>query len=146
MSFLKDIQRFTEKAGKNADQVIRKTLFDVMESIDTLSPVGDPSFWKSPPLPDYEGGHFRMNWQLTEDFLPTEEIEGTNWRGALAREMSKVPMNAAGKIFYYGNAVDYAQDIEDGTGSPRQAPRGIVGITVTKFQAIIDAAASRVNK
>jgi len=146
MSFVDDISKFAAKAEKNVDQVVRVTLFDVMKSIDTLSPVGDPSFWRSPPPSDYEGGHFRTNWQLTEGSPPTGEIEGTNWRGALAREMEKVPVKVAGKVFYYGNTVDYAQDIEDGTGSPRQAPYGVVAITAAKFQSIIDVAVSKVNK
>ena len=140
MGFSDDIKKFTVKCTSNSDQVVRRTVFGIMESIDMMSPVGDATYWKSKPPPGYVGGHFRANWQLNEGSPPTGEIEGTAWQGALDREKAKVPAKAAGKVFYYGNTLPYAQAIEDGTGSPRQAPHGLVGITALRFGGIVDEA------
>lgn len=146
MSFSDDINKFVVNVHNKSDAVVRRTVVGIMESIDYMSPVGNPTLWQSPPPPGYVGGHFRSNWQLNIGSPPTGEIEGTAWQGALDREKAKVPEKAAGKVFYYGNTLPYAQAIEDGTASPQQAPHGLVGITALRFGGIVSKSVAEVNR
>jgi len=147
MNFADDIKKFTVKVASNSDEVIRRTVFGIMESIDMMSPVGNPSLWQIPEAaPEgYVGGHFRANWQLGIDSLAPGIIEGHDYKGALDREKAKMPEKAGGHVFYYGNNLPYAQALEDGH-SQGQAPLGMVGITTVRFGGIVEEAAAKVNK
>ena len=149
MSFSDDIAKFAVKVQTRSDSVVRSTVFKIMERIDMRSPVGNPALWKSKPSKGYVGGHFRANWQLGIGSLAGGEIAGHNYSVALSREKAKMPEKAAGKVFYYGNNLPYAQVLENGfTGKSgsRQAPHGMVGITVVEFGGIVNQAVAEVNK
>jgi hypothetical protein len=51
---------------------------------------------------------------------------------------------AAGKVHYLTNNLPYAYRLEYGWS--RQAPNGMVGVTVVEFQSIVNAAAKDVNR
>lgn len=146
MGFADEIRAFSVKCANNSDQVVRRTMFGIMESIDEMSPVGNPSIWAHPEKKPagYVGGHFRSNWQLNEGAPPTGEIAGTAWQGALAREKAKIPAKPAGKVFYYGNTLPYAIPLEEGHST--QTPHGMVGLTAVKFGGIVDQAVAGVKK
>lgn len=170
MSFANEIRGFVVKTQAKTDQAVRSVVFSVMESIDRMSPVGNPKLWESlqpynrfmsksgkkrlvrpklefkrKPPKGYVGGHFRANWQLGIGVCPTSIIPGHNWRVALAREKAKMPKNAGGKVYYYANNVPYAIALEEGH-SKKQAPRGMVGITALNFGGYVADAAAEVNK
>ncbi len=140
MTFAADLERFTLKVKGLTDEVIADTVKGIAYKLDERSPVGDGKYWKSPPPKGYVGGHFRANWQLGIDHLPTQEIAGVDPDGERTREQisASIPGDAAGKIYYLANNVPYALRIEDGWS--HQAPQGLVGLTVTEFQSIVDQA------
>ena len=144
MSFSDDIAKFAVKVQNNSDQVVRSTVFKIMERIDMRSPVGNPALWASKPSKGYVGGHFRANWQLGIGSLAGGIIEGHNYGIALSREKAKMPEKAGGKVFYYGNNLPYAQALEDGHST--QAPRGMVALTTVEFSGIVNQAVAEVNK
>lgn len=138
MSFELDLRRFAEKAKDRADEVVGQVIFLIAEEIDRRSPVGDPSYWKSPPPAGYVGGRFRGAWQLGIDQRPTGETgqlapEGS--RATVDRLVSAIPADAAGNVYYFANNVPYAMAIEMGSASPRQAPQGIVGLIAVEFES-----------
>ena len=151
------------KVQSNSDQVVRRTVFKIMEKIDMRSPVGNPSLWKDwnkggvAANPEhwlvkagfvgegYVGGHFRANWQLGVNVQSTGEIKGHDYKGKLEQEQAKIPAKAAGPVYYYQNNVPYAQAIEDGH-SQGQAPHGVVGLVVVEFGGIVSEAVTGVNK
>ncbi len=139
-SFTLDLQRFAEKCGERADDAVGNIVVRIAAEVDKRSPVGDATYWKNPPPPGYIGGHFRANWQLGVGALPMGEIPGADPRGeaTLGRIMAEVPERAAGKVYYIANNAPYAQRLESGWS--RQAPAGVVGLTVTMFQSIVDDA------
>ena len=143
MSFSLDINKFVQKCGVNADQLVRKTIINITESINLRSPVGDATYWKHPESkpPGYVGGHFRANWQLGVNTIPAGEIEGVDPTGTatLAKAQAAIPTKAAGHVYYYANNLPYAQRIEDGW-SWNQAPHGVVGLTAIQFQGMISKA------
>lgn len=161
MSFSLDIKNFIEKFGKNADQVVRKTVMDIATSLIEKSPVGNPLLWvslnpytslmtktgktrirpklmtKYAPPPGYSGGHFRANWQLGIGSIPDGEIDEKDKgvRKTQARIRAAIPNDAAGKVYYIVNNLPYAQRLEDGWST--QAPFGMVGLTVIEFNDIV---------
>lgn len=144
MTFALDLQKFAAKAQERADAVVKEVLAELTVSIDLLSPVGDPTYWINPPPPGYVGGHFRANWQFGIGTIPRGEVAGvdTSTQGAggvtVRGIIAQIPDEAAGQVYYLANNAPYALRIEDGWS--RQAPTGVVGVTATKFQAIVDEA------
>jgi hypothetical protein len=144
MSFSDDIRKFVQHANGNADKVVREVVFGVGTSLDYRSPVGDASYWQSPPPPGYVGGHFRSNWQLGIGSCPVGIVEGTDFMGSFARETAKIPQKAAGQVYYWGNNLPYGPAIEDGW-SWHQAPYGVVALTKVEFQDMVSRAAGELK-
>lgn len=94
----------------------------------------------------YVGGRFRGNWQLGVDSAPMGELDRIDPTGVetLAENMDRVPPAAAGHIYHLVNNLPYAQRLEDGYS--KQAPAGMVGLTVVEWGGIVRAAAEEVNK
>ena len=164
MSFSLDIKKFAQKAGDNADMVVRLMLESISNEIMERSPVGDPSKWEGWDASvsvranedhwlrragfvgeEYEGGHFRANWQLGVGAKPDGEIDGIDPGGKATLEKIKaaVPKKAGGRVYYLTNNLPYAIPLED--GHSQQAPEGIVGLTALKFQDYVKQAVAEVN-
>lgn len=147
--FSLDLSAFVAKAKGNMDTVVRKVVIDVGSSLVEKSPVGDAVAWKSKPPKGYVGGRFRGNWQygnLSEAGVPMAELPDIDPTGQVSidRIEAGVPMAAAGKLHIIKNNLPYAQRLEDGWS--KQAPSGMVGLTVAEYQTIVGAAAESVNK
>jgi len=146
MTFALDLQKFADKCGKRADDMVGNIVVRVAAELDRRSPVGDAKFWKSPPPKGYVGGHFRANWQLGVGVRPATEIKGVDPSGAATqgRIIAEVPEQASGKIYWLSNNAPYAQRLEHGWS--RQAPEGLVGLTVMQFQQIVNDAVQALPK
>jgi len=140
MSFALDIRKFVEKAKDRADIAVKGTVIGVAAKVDERSPVGDAKYWKHPPPKGYVGGRFRGNWQLGVGSMPGGVLNRVDPTGSkvMAEIGAAIPADAAGKVYYLANNLPYAQRIENGWS--RQAPTGVVGLTVTEFQAFVDKA------
>lgn len=140
MSFSNDIKKFAQKVGSNADMVVRKVVLDIGTSLVNKTPVGDASYWKSPPPPGYVGGHARGNWSHSIGTQVIQEIEGVDPSGnkSIDRISASIPVKSAGKVHFVQNSVPYIEALED--GHSRQAPNGMVAITKVEFQGIIQQA------
>lgn len=140
-TFALDLAKFAEKAKERADEAVGAVVVGIAAELDRRSPVGDATYWKNPPPKGYVGGHFRANWQLSIGSMPNGEVPGVDPTGAAtqARIMAAVPDEASGLVYYIANNVPYAQRIEYDSWS-RQAPEGLVGLTVLMFQEIVERA------
>lgn len=139
-SFTLDLQRFAEKCAERADDAVGNIVVRIAAELDKRSPVGDATYWKNPPPAGYIGGHFRANWQLGVGAMPMGEVPGVDRTGEKTQGqiMAEIPEAAAGKVYYIANNTEYSQRIEHGWS--RQAPQGIVGLTVIMFQDIVNDA------
>ena len=141
MSFTLDLKKFAAKYDKKSDLVVRKVVLDLGKAVVYRTPVGDPTYWKSPAPAGYVGGRARGNWQhgltLKRTVLDTTDRDGGT---TLSRMSSSIPKKAAGKVHYLSNNVPYIMRLENGTLSPRQAPRGMVAVTVKEFNRFIRGA------
>lgn len=139
-SFALDINKFIQKCGNNADKVVRKTVLDIGKSLVEKTPVGDATYWQSPPPQGYVGGHARANWSHSEGAQSIQEFDGVDpsGSGSNSRIKASIPVKAAGKVHYIQNSVPYIQALED--GHSKQSPNGMVAITQVEFQSIINNA------
>jgi hypothetical protein len=152
MSFSLDLAAFATKTNLKADAIVRDVVLAVDESLVEKSPVGNPELWANPGVAPkgYVGGRFRANWQYGENEVPEGELYTPIYgpfpdaAESVSRETSKVNPQAGGKIHYLANNLPYAQALEDGH-SAKQAPAGVVGITVIEFEGIVKEMALKAN-
>ena len=134
-----DIAKFVNKAIDNMDLAVKRIITNTAFELTEESPIGDPSTWSIPALPDYTPGHFLLNWQLGVDRAPNNEIQGEDAdRGnAITRIGAQIPKNAASHNAYYiVNNASYARELEDGYSG--QAPKGWVEKTAMRFDSIVE--------
>ena len=135
MSFASDLRRFADKANEKQEQALRKTAFELFSRVIMRTPV--------------DTGRLRGNWQATTS-APAD--------GELSRLDNSAPANSRGSgsssaksemqelvlgterptVFHLTNTLPYAKVIEYGDphGS-RQAPNGMVRISVLEFEDIV---------
>ena len=151
MSFSLDLKQFADKTIATANAAVREIVRGVAESLVEKSPVGNAELWANPDHKPkgYVGGRFRANWQYGENEIPDGELYSPNSSSypdagaTVEREMAKVKIEAAGKVHYLANNLPYAQRLEDGWS--KQAPAGMVALTVIEFKPIVEAAILKVQ-
>ena len=136
------IRRFARKADERVNSVIRKIIFDISTRLVLRSPVGDATYWKSPPPPGYVGGRFRANWQYGQGQINEYTTNNIDQQGSatIAKLQGAIPDEVVGDIHYITNSLPYAIRLEEGW-SKRQAPNGMVRLTAIEFDSIVSAAA-----
>lgn len=146
MSFELDLKAFADKTSAKANAIVRKIVIDVGTALVMKSPVGDADYWQHPAPPGYVGGRFRANWQygFSAPVLSTSEKVDPEGAATIQTIVGKVGDKAAGHVHYITNSLPYAQAIETGH-SHRQAPQGVVGLTVLEYEPIVQAAARAVQ-
>jgi hypothetical protein len=143
--FALDLTAFAEKAKLNMDAVVRKVVLDIGRDVVMRSPVGNPDKWASPAPKGYVGGRFRANWQYGLNAKP-EGVSGAidkSGRTSISRIVAGLPKQAAGHTHYLTNNLPYAMRLE--TGWSKQAPGGLVGLAVRKFQEVVRKAAAEIK-
>lgn len=140
MSFSLDLKRFEKKTSTLVDAVVRKIVIDVATALVYKSPVGDADYWIRPAPAGYVGGRFRANWQFRLSAPDTTTSERTDQGGGMtiAGIVGKIPKDAAGKVHYITNSLPYGKRLEEGWS--RQAPHGMVGLTVIEFRKVVNDA------
>lgn len=125
-------------------EISRGVLVEISYRLVSRSPVGDPTTWKNGVWPKgYIPGHFINNWQVGIDAIPKGIIKSVDPSGSdsLVR-MSKMGRWTYGHVYYFANNLPYARALENGWS--RQAPRGMVALTMMEFPAIVRMVESRV--
>lgn len=138
------IDKISEKFGMSMERAMHTISLDAFERVVRLTPVGDADYWKGHPKgtppgnrkkpPGYIGGNARNNWW----FSLNKELAANQAQG---RKPNKSPNNQAyaqmtagvlksklGDRLVFQNGVPYILKLENGTGSPRQAPNGMVAL------------------
>jgi hypothetical protein len=141
------IREFARSADERAELITKKIIFDISTSLVLKSPVGDPKYWKRPPPPGYVGGRFRANWQYGSNKIngtTTEQIDKSGGP-TISRLVGSIPQNVLGQVHYITNSLPYANRLEEGH-SWRQAPNGIVDVTIIEFDPIVSAAVAEFKR
>lgn len=124
--FSRKVASWSEKTGGKMDLVVQKIALDLFSRVILRSPV--------------DTGRFRGNWQVAIGSVPSGTLEVNDATGEAT--VGKVQAAAlgvnAGDTIYLVNNLPYAQKLED--GSSKQAPAGMVALSVQDFQSIADRA------
>jgi hypothetical protein len=142
-NFSFDLTKFCEKANKSADTVVRKVIFDIFSRIIQRTPV--------------DTGRARAGWQVSINSQATGSDPGaqpkTKMKKGEGASVSLQPRKQTNKdvgasiasfkvgdTAWMANNVEYIQHLEYGTakyGFSRQAPAGMVRVTMAEYQAYI---------
>jgi hypothetical protein len=130
-NFTLDIQRFVDKAKGNIDLVVRRVSLDVFRRVILKSPV--------------DTGRFKGNWQVGIGSYPTTTLNVLDKTGQVAinKAAGAAATLQAGQTIYLVNNLPYAIGLE--FGKSKQAPAGMVRLTIAEFGGIVNRAASSVN-
>jgi hypothetical protein len=122
--FVLQLSEFAKKAGQNADLVIKKVAIDILARVIQRSPV--------------DTGRFRGNWQLTVGSPSSGTRQAADKSGATTVEAgSKVIAKfEAGPDIFIVNNLPYGPRLEY-EGWSKQAPAGMVRVTVSEFEGLI---------
>lgn len=139
--FALQLGEFVRKVSENADQVVRKVAIDAASSVIMATPVGDPDLWKRKAPPGYVGGRLRANWNIGLGAMDTSTTTAIDQSGSAttARATAKLAGASATQDVYITNSLPYAIPVE--YGQSKQAPAGMVRVTVTQWQTFVDNAA-----
>lgn len=121
-----DISRWVEKAKGNLDAVVRKVELDVSTSVILGTPV--------------DTGRARANW-FASFSAPSGQVSDRvdpSGGASIDRVRGAVSTGKAGHVFYLTNNLPYILRLEQGWS--KQAPAGMVMLTVRRYQAIVAGA------
>jgi hypothetical protein len=126
--FMRAIDKFIAKANGNVDQVIRQTIVLAAQGLVQRTPV--------------DTGRARANWILGVGNIDLTTSNRTDKGGGstVSRVAAEVA-SARSRVFYITNALPYIQRLEDGWS--RQAPAGMVSVTLAALPAAIERYARR---
>ena len=143
-TFALDVREFVKKTKLRADAAVRGIVTYIVVKIDSRSPVGNPSYWKSPAPRDYKPGRFRKNWQLSIGSPIRTPVLGEDASGTatVSSNLSVIPDKAAGHVYYFANNLDYARRLEDGY-SPQSGPNAMVGLTMVEAEINVKQAVAK---
>lgn len=139
--FSLDLSRWIGKAGRNGRTVVKKVVLDLGSSIVVKTPVGDPDTWAGPAPAGYVGGRARGSWQYQKGAPAEGEPGGVDPGGgsSISRIAAGVAIGDAATVHYITSNVPYMRELEY-EGRSKQAPEGMVRLSVTEFQSHIDRA------
>jgi hypothetical protein len=119
------LDRLAAKSRQSVDRVTRQATFQLFNAVQLRSPV--------------DTGRFRGNWQVTQGSPADGTRNTTDPTGAIAQtEAAKALSIPAGGLVYFTNNLPYARRLE--YGYSRQAPAGMVRLSVIEFSAAVKAA------
>lgn len=114
------------------DLVVRKIALEMFSRVIQKSPV--------------DTGRFKGNWQVAIGSIPegTLQLDDKAGTAAMAKVTAAALQLEAGQVIYLVNNLEYAQALE--YGHSKQAPAGMVRLTIAEFNSVVDRAAQSVPK
>lgn len=129
MSFAEDMAKVCQRAGDKVDLLVRKAAIDIGKGLVESSPV--------------DTGRFKNNWNYGNDAINRAASweAGKDGSSSINRIVQGANAWQPGQTIYITNSLPYAKRLEDGWS--KQAPAGMVKITVANFQSAIREAAAQ---
>ncbi|MGI4847552.1 MAG: hypothetical protein ACRYGK_05370 [Janthinobacterium lividum] len=132
----------------NEENARRRTVPENLTKNGRLKPGAKLNDGMSIKAPDgYTGGRFRANYFFTLNAPSNESTDQVDPTGAesIGRMTAQIADSAVGYVAYVQNNLPYAERLENGW-SKKQAPAGMVGVTVAEFQQFVDKAVAGLKK
>jgi len=114
--------QWVTKTERKMDQAVRKIALEMFSRVILRSPV--------------DTGRFRGNWQVAIGSVPsgTLDLNDASGTATVSKATAATAGVQSGDVIYLVNNLPYAQRLEDGYS--KQAPTGMVGLSVQEFQRI----------
>lgn len=131
--FVLDLERFRDKATRNAETVVRKTAIDLFSRVVLRTPV--------------DTGRARANWLTSLGGATVEQRDLFDPSGSLAISditQAALDWDARSGSLFLTNNLPYIERLEHGHSA--QAPVGMVKVTLTEFESIVEQAANGVAR
>ena len=124
MSFTSETGDWADKAEARMTLAVRKIAMSVFREVILMSPV--------------DTGRFKGNWQVAINSIPqgTLEINDTTGMVSISKADAAALQLQAGESIYLVNNLPYARALE--YGHSKQAPAGMVRITVRRWKSIVE--------
>lgn len=131
MGFGDEVGKWSDETANKVELAIRKIAIDAFTRIVLRSPV--------------DTGRFRGNWQVSIENIPIGTVNQSDESGSeTIAEIVKVASELKGdQAIYLVNNLPYARRLEYGWS--KQAPGGMVRLTVQEFQSIIKQIAEQIK-
>lgn len=129
--FAIDMAAFGARSKTQMRNVVRWVSLEMLRRIVMRSPV--------------DTGRFRANWQVDLNTPPEEVTVDVDVDGqitVMAGELKLAGYELGGTVFIVNN-LPYAIPLEE--GHSKQAPAGMVGVTLTEFPGVVETSASAVR-
>jgi hypothetical protein len=130
--FALQLDAFAKKAGRNADQVVRKVGLQIATGIVMRTPV--------------DTGRARSTWNTSigsADYKVTESFDKAG-AASIAKAAATLSGFKCGPSIWISNGLPYIGRLEQGWS--KQAPAGMVAVTVREFQGLVRKAATEVRR
>ena len=121
MSFASDIKKATEKYKKGYNDVVNISLLKLSRSVVFMTPVDE--------------GRAQGNWFASSNGFDSTRISEDT--GPNMSQISSIADGIAGNTFYLINNLPYIGKLEF-EGHSRQAPAGMVRVSIENFQQMLD--------
>lgn len=118
INVLRRLQIAGDKAYKSAHAIHKELVTELFKRIKFRTPVGNPADWEWPAPKNYKPGTLKKSWKL--------KFNGVSIKQNIVATIS--------------NPQPYAKRVEYGW-SYKQAPQGMVRVTLKEFQPILKKAA-----
>jgi hypothetical protein len=131
-SFEDDLNKFQRKTVNKMDQVVRKVALELFTRIIYKTPV--------------DTGRARSNWQVSigTPASGTVEIDDKSGNATVSQATAKSAGFKAGDTIYLANNLPYIRRLEEGYS--RQAPAGMVTLTVQEFSAVVKSIGVEISR
>lgn len=132
MGFADQVSTFTRKTEAKIETAIRKIALDVFSEVILMTPV--------------DTGRARGSWQVAIGTIPTGTVELDDPAGTatIGKVQAEVLGLKAGQTIYLVSNLEYIQALE--FGHSKQAPGGMIRLTVQRWRPIVDAVARDLNR
>jgi hypothetical protein len=130
--FTAQIGAFVEKAKGNAEQVLRKVALDMFSRVVIKTAVDE--------------GRARGSWQCAVGSVPAGQVNYLDKTGSetIARINAATATAKVGDVVYLVSNLVYIWPLE--MGHSKQAPNGMVRLTLLEWNGAVERAAQSVNK
>lgn len=126
-SFAAQLADFQAKTEGKGHAVVREVVEEAGRRLIERSPI--------------DTGRFKSNWYYGLETRDTRTSEQTGVR--TLNNLEEMPSKPAGFIHYISNSLPYGPALE--RGSSKQAPQGMVGLTIVEWPQVVAEALRRVN-
>lgn len=131
-SFADQVAAFVAKTNAKIELAVRKIALDVFKEVILMSPV--------------DTGRLRGNWQVAIGSVAsgTVEIDDKAGTATISKVQAETMKLQVGQTITLVNNLPYARPLE--YGHSKQAPGGMVRLTVQKWQPIVEAIGRELSK